>query len=110
MTADLKEEMKDVLSRVEAVFAPGRLSDRRDEMRLLREAGHTTLFAGGVKWSVLLPDFDKKLRGESESLDAAFDDMSNCLSFLAQDHGEDTQVVCAIEVSATENAATQVLQ
>ncbi|MEZ0225182.1 MAG: hypothetical protein ACAH83_11555 [Alphaproteobacteria bacterium] len=110
MTADINEEMKDVLSRLEAIFVPGRLCDRRDEMRLLRETGHTMLFAGGVKWSVLLPDFDKKLRGESESLDAAFDDMSNCLSFLAQDHGDDTRVVCSVEVSATDNAVTQVLQ
>jgi hypothetical protein len=97
MAADLQKELNESLARVEAVFMPGRLGDRRDEMRRLREAGDTMFFSGGVRWSVFLTDYDKKLRGESESLDAAFGDMSSCLSFLASDHGEETQVVCAVE-------------
>jgi hypothetical protein len=102
MAADLQKEMQESLARVEAVFIPGRLCDRRDEMLRLRESGDTMFFSGGIRWSVLLPDYDKKLKGESESLDAAFGDMSSCLSFLAGDHGEDAQVVCAVEASPEE--------
>jgi hypothetical protein len=98
MTADHSKEMQDSLLRVEGIFVPGRICDRRDEMRLLRESGATRLFSGGVKWSVTLPDFDLRLKGESESLDAAFADMSNCLEFLASSHGEDAMVECAVEM------------
>jgi hypothetical protein len=107
MSADSKKEMQESLSKIGAVFVQGRLCDRRDEMLQLRQAGDTRFFSGGVKWSVTLPDDDKRLKGESESLDAAFGDMSNCLSFLAIDHGEDVQVICAVEASAREAGESQ---
>jgi hypothetical protein len=107
MKADLEKEMQKSLSKIEALFVQGRLSDRRDEMLRLRESGDTMFFSGGIKWSVLLPDYDKRLKGESESLDAAFGDMSNCLSFLASDHGEDAQVICAVEASSGETGEGQ---
>jgi len=99
MAADVQTGMHGSLAKVESVFIPGRLCDRRDEMLHLRESGDTMFFTGGIRWSVLLPDHDKRLKGESESLDAAFGDMSNCLAFLAADHGEETQVVCAVEAT-----------
>ena len=98
MTAP-KNEIETSLARVQAVFIPGRLDDRRDEMRKLRETGDTMFFTGDVRWSVFLTDYDKRLKGESESLDSAFGDMSECLAFLANDHKEDTQVVCAVEAA-----------
>ncbi|MBU6474984.1 MAG: hypothetical protein KGL10_06325 [Alphaproteobacteria bacterium] len=94
--ADTGEKTRESLQQVEAVFTPGRLRDKCDEMRRLRETGATRLFEGAVRWSVMLTDHDKRLRGESESLDAAFGDMARCLDLLADDHGEETPVVCAI--------------
>ena len=99
MINNIEKETQESLARVEAVFVPGRLGDRRDEMLLLQESGDTMLFTGGIAWSVFLTDYDKRLKGASESLDAAFGDMSRCLAFLAHDHGEDTQVVCAVQAS-----------
>ena len=99
---NLKQEMQETLARVESIFIPGRLCDRRDEMLRLQQSGNAMLFTGGIQWSVLLTDYDKRLRGESESLDDAFGDMSRCLAFLANDHGEDTQVLCAVNASPKE--------
>ena len=100
MSEQIQKQMAESLSKIEAVFAPGILGDKRDEMRHLRETGDTQFFSGGVRWSVLLDDFDKRLKGESESLDTAFGDMANCLDLLAQDHGEDATVICAVEPAA----------
>jgi hypothetical protein len=96
---DLQKEMQESLSRIEAVFIPGRLSDKRDDMRRLQETGDTMLFAGGVQWSIDFIDYDQRLKGESESLNTAFGDMSACLAAMAKDHGEETQVICAVEAS-----------
>ena len=99
MIAEPKNELQKPLTRVEAVFIPGRLCDRREEMLRLQESGDTMLFTGGIQWSLSLTDYDKRLKGESESLDDAFGDMSRCLAFLASNHGEDTQVICAVKAS-----------
>ena len=98
-----KAEVLKSLSRIESFFIPGCLADKRNEIIRLREAGDTMLFEGGVKWSVTLPDYDKKLRGESESLDNAFGDMAACLVFLAKNHNDGAQVLCAIELADNES-------
>ena len=100
MSEPVDKQLSESLSRVEAIFAPGHLGEKRDEMRQLRESGDTRFFEGGVRWSVLLDDFDKRMRGESESLDTAFGDMANCLDVLARDHGEETTVICSVEPAA----------
>ncbi len=100
MSEAIQKQMTDSLSKIEAVFAPGFLGDKRDDMRALRESGDTRFFEGGVRWSVLLNDFDKRMKGESESLDAAFGDMASCLDLLALGHGEETTVICSVEPAA----------
>lgn len=95
-----QKDMNESLVKIESVFVPGQLRDKREEIIHLRENGDTMLFSGEVKWSVTLPDDDKRLNGHSESLDDAFGDMSNCLNFLANDYAEDTQVICSIEHAA----------
>ncbi len=100
MSEQIQKQMAESLSRIEAVFAPGFAGDKRDEMRALRDSGDTRFFEGGVRWSVLLDEADKRLKGESESLDTAFGDMASCLDLLARDHGEDATVICAVEPAA----------
>jgi hypothetical protein len=99
MTALLKDEMQNSLTRIEAVFVPGRLGDRREEMLNLQASGDTLLFSGGLTWSVTLVEFDKRLSGESESLDAAFGDMAAALSLWEREHGAEAEVQCAVEIS-----------
>jgi hypothetical protein len=92
----VKDQLQEAVSRVEAVFIPGRLRDKRDDMRRLLETGDALLFDGDVRWSVMLMEHDKRLDGESESMGAAFGDMAACLSFLAAGHGDDALVMCAV--------------
>lgn len=99
MTAVLKDEMQSSLARVETVFRPGRLGDKREEMRSLQATGDSMLFTGSLAWSLLLVDFDKKLTGESESLDAAFSDMAAALAVWERQHGADVEVRCAVASS-----------
>lgn len=100
MSDSSQKQMADSLSRIEAVFAPGALADKLDAMQRLRQSGDTQFFTGGVRWAVLLEDFDKRIKGEAESLDSAFGDMANCLAHLAADHGEETPVLCSVEPAA----------
>ena len=95
MTKYAQAAMEESVIKVESVFIPGRLRDKRDKMLRLQESGDTMFFNGEVAWSVLLTNYDKKINGESESLDAAFRDMISCLGFLENDHEEDTEVICA---------------
>ncbi len=91
-----EKAMRDSLTGVQAVFEPGLLRAKCDEMARLQAAGATRLCEGGVHWSVMLTDYDKLLQGDAQSLDDAFSDMARCLDLLADDHGEDTPVTCAV--------------
>jgi hypothetical protein len=78
---------------------PGRLSDKSAEIAAVRRAGDSMLFDGAVAWTILLPEEDKRMRGASESLDAALADMHACLKYLACDHDDGSEVICAVELA-----------
>lgn len=94
-------EMSESLARVEAIFMPGRLEDKCEEISRVRASGDSMYFEGEVRWNVFLPEEDKRLRGESESLDCALGDMAACMVFLKENHDGETEVVCAVELSGT---------
>ncbi len=84
------------LNKIEMIFEAGRLCDKRDEMLQLMDEGETMVFSGNLCWSIFLAEYDKKIIGESESLDDAFWDMTACLSYLSLEHGEETEVLCSV--------------
>lgn len=103
MGDNMQHEINRSLNRVGALFMPGFLANKRNDMIRLRENGDTMFFEGEVSWHVQLPDHDKQLSGQSPSLDAALGDMTACLDMLADAHEENsTQVICSIETHSSD--------
>jgi hypothetical protein len=99
MHKNIEKAARESLLKMENIFTPGHLAERRDEMISMMKSGDAVYFEGAVRWNIFLTDDDKRLKGESESMKAALADMSGCLGFLANDHGDDAEVLCSIENS-----------
>lgn len=84
------------LERVEAVFTPGKLAEKRAQLAQLRDSGDTMLFDGAVDWSLMLTASDRHMSGYALSLDEAFADIIACLDHVAASEDSDSEVICAV--------------
>jgi len=100
MTEELKKQMEESLSAVKSAFILRPLSEQIDKILEIQSSGAGIFFSGEVMWHVSLPEYDKLLKGHSESLNSAFSDMSRCLSSLLENHDKKTQVLCSVELSS----------
>lgn len=91
-----EELSKIALLKMQAFFVSGALGAKRDEAQALVYAGDSIPFEGGVRWSIVLQEADKRLRGESESLDQALSDMIAVMTLLLETHAPDDTIVCEV--------------
>lgn len=92
----ISDAMAESLHRVQAFFTAGTLGQKAQDAADLRARGDGNFFDGGVQWSLTVPEADKRLSGESESMDAALADIRSALLMLAGEHGEAAAVECGV--------------
>ena len=64
------------------ILSPCSLREKRDQISLFLVNGDSTLYFGGVSWTLSMPENDRAVKGTADSADAAFIQIRNVIEEL----------------------------
>jgi hypothetical protein len=86
-----------VLKQVEQILTPGTLEQKREQISLFLANGNSTQFAGDVFWKVTMPDDDRVMKGDAESIDEAMSIIKGVIEELIQKTGPAAKVAVSVK-------------
>jgi hypothetical protein len=90
--------MKDATQKkIEQILTPGSLRAKHEQISLFMAGGYSMLYSGDVDWKLSLPEEDKILKGNAESLDEAFSQIKGIIEEILKNTNPATKVALVIK-------------
>jgi hypothetical protein len=86
-----------VLKQVEQILTPGTLEQKLEQISLFLAGGNSTQFTGDVNWKVTLPDDDRAMKGDAESIDEAMTMIKGVIEELIERTGPAAKVAVSVK-------------
>lgn len=86
-----------VLKQVEQILTPGTLEQKHEQISLFLTSGNSVQFTGDLFWKVTLPDDDRAMKGDAESLDEAMTMIKGVIEELIERTGPAAKVAVSVK-------------
>ena len=88
---------KNTMKKVAEILRPGTLRQKQEQIDHFLTSGLSMLYSGDVAWKMVLKDEDKTLKGDAESLDAAFAQIRNVMDEILKHTSPASTVALAVK-------------